>query len=191
MPLKTQSTIRRSFITVTLLIAAACSSTPVPPTATPIVITTTPIPRTPVPTFERLETPTPTPLPTEPLIVRDALTGAADTLYIRPKPSTMADIADTVDAATAFDYIGRTDDDRWLQVSYGDSQSGWLLARSVTLPFAVDDAAGHRHCRERRLRRAGLSASSGWHHLLRQPAQRSRGRRPDSSAHADPPRRSP
>ncbi len=138
MPLKTQTTIRQGFIALTVLLAAACSSTPVLPTATPIVITTTPIPRTPVPTFERLETATPTPLPTEPLIIRDALTGAADTLYVRPKPSTMAEIADTVAASTAFNFVGRTDDNRWLQVNYGADQSGWLLARSVTLPFAVD-----------------------------------------------------
>ncbi len=71
----------------------------------------------------------------------------------------MAEIADTVAAATAFDFVGRTDDNRWLQVTYGDDQSGWLLARSVTLPFAIDTLARHRDGGERRLRRAGLAAS--------------------------------
>ena len=46
----------------------------------------------------RLETATPTPLPTEPLIIRDSLTGSGDSLYVRDKPSTMADDHRTVSA---------------------------------------------------------------------------------------------
>ncbi len=110
-----------------------------PPTETPVVITTTPIPRTPVPTFDRVETAMPTPLPTEPLIVRDAMTGEGDTLYIRPKPSAMAAISDTVAVSTSFNFVGRTADKRWVQATYGDSQTGWLLTRAVMLPSAIDN----------------------------------------------------
>ncbi|MEP7293648.1 MAG: SH3 domain-containing protein [Chloroflexota bacterium] len=139
MGLKRHLILKRSPALVMLLLAAACSPTAVvpTPTATPIVLTTTPVPRTPVPTYDVIETATPTPVPTEPLIIRDSLSGTADSLYVRERPSTMAAIIRSVSASDALDYSGRTDDNRWVEVVFDDETTGWLLARAIMLPLDV------------------------------------------------------
>lgn len=124
---------------VILMLAAACSPTAAPtPTPSPIVLTTTPVPRTPVPTFDVVETATPTPVPTQPLIIRDAMSGNGDSLYVREKPSTMAAITISVNASDPLNFTGRTEDDRWVQVTFEDESSGWLLARALTLPLDIN-----------------------------------------------------
>lgn len=123
---------------IIVMLAAACAPTAVPtPTPTPIVLTTTPVPRTPVPTFDVVETATPTPVPTQPLIIRDAMSGNEDALYVREKPSTMAAITTTVNASDPLNFTGRTEDNRWVQVTFEDETSGWLLARALTLPLDI------------------------------------------------------
>src|SRR5579871_186618 len=118
-----------------LMLAVACSPTN-NPQATPQVVTATPLSHTPVPTFDRYETPTPSPEPTQPLIIRDALTGNGDSLYVRNKPSTMGTITQQVNAddAVKLSYIGRSDDSRWLQATLSDGSTGWIMARAITLP---------------------------------------------------------
>jgi uncharacterized protein YgiM (DUF1202 family)/lysophospholipase L1-like esterase len=128
----------RSLAVITLLmLAVACSpSTPLP-TPTAIVLTMTPIPRTPVPTIGIPRTEAPTPLPTQPLIIRDSMTGSGDTLYLRDKPSTMAAIIRSIEASAALQFVGRTQDSRWVQVQLGDEDesTGWLLSRALSLPL--------------------------------------------------------
>ncbi|MEO8395936.1 MAG: SH3 domain-containing protein, partial [Chloroflexota bacterium] len=98
-----------------------------------VVLTTTAVPRTQVPTFQRLETATLTPLPTEPLIIRDSLTGNGDSLYVRDKPSTMGTIIHLIGVNDSLKFTGRTDDNRWVQATFDDGTVGWLLTRAVTL----------------------------------------------------------
>ncbi len=120
-----------------LLAAAACAPGTATPTATPIVMTTTPVPLTPVPTFAPIQTAAPTALPTQPLIIRDALTGEGDALYVREKPSTMGAITRQVSATDALNFTGRTDDSRWVEVTFDDESKGWLLTRALTLPVNI------------------------------------------------------
>ncbi len=128
----------RSMVALLLLVsAAACAPTSPTATPTPIVLTTTPVPRTPVPTMPIIRTATPTPVPTEPLVIRDSLTGSADALYVREKPSTMAAITQTIKPTDPLDFVGRTDDNRWIQVSFADASTGWLLSRALTLPMDI------------------------------------------------------
>ncbi len=134
MPLIRQP-IRGLALFVMLILAAACVPQATP-TATPIVITTTPVPITPVPTVVRLATAAPTALPTEPLIVRDSLTGYGDQLYVRERPSTMAAITYSISQTTDFKFVGRSDDQRWVQVTF-DKGQGWLLARALILPVDI------------------------------------------------------
>ena len=121
-------------VTLLLLTVVACSQNKPSATATPVVLTTTAVPRTQVPTFQRLETATLTPLPTEPLIIRDLLTGDSDSLYVRDKPSTMGTITHEVGINDTLNFSGRTDDNRWIQITLDDGSTGWLLSRAVTLP---------------------------------------------------------
>lgn len=139
MRLKRQSNLRRiSALSVLLLLVAACSPTVVPtPSATPIVLTTTAVPRTPVPTFDVLETPTPTPVPTQALVIRDAISGSGDMLYVRDKPSTMATIIQSVSATDELNFTGRSNDSRWVEVTFDDDSKGWLVARALELPFDI------------------------------------------------------
>src|SRR4051812_40991029 len=125
---------RRLAVMFLLLTVVACSQQGPSPTATPVVLTTTAVPRTQVPTFQRLETATLTPLPTEPLIIRDSLTGDSDSLYVRDKPSTMGTIVHEVGVNDTLKFSGRTDDNRWIQITLDDGSTGWLLSRAVTLP---------------------------------------------------------
>ena len=139
MVLRKQPIYRRGFfVLMLLLLAAACSQGN--PTSTPEIITTTPVPHTPVPTFDRYETATPTPLPTEPLVMRDALTGNGDSLYVRDKPSTMGTITQQVNAddAEKLNFVGRSDDSRWVQAKLADGSTGWLLARGLNLSTDLD-----------------------------------------------------
>ncbi|MFN8447551.1 MAG: SH3 domain-containing protein [Anaerolineae bacterium] len=130
---------RRSFaVLVVLMLAAACAPATPTVTPTPIVLTTTPIPRTPVPTIGIVETATPTPVPTEPLVIQDALSGTNTALYVREKPSTMAAILRTVSATDPLDFVGRTNDNRWVQVTLDDTTSGWLVARALTFPLDIN-----------------------------------------------------
>ncbi|MFN8560947.1 MAG: SH3 domain-containing protein [Anaerolineae bacterium] len=130
---------RRSFaVLVVLMLAAACAPATPTVTPTPIVLTTTPIPRTPVPTIGIVETATPTPVPTEPLVIQDALSGTNTALYVREKPSTMAAILRTVSATDPLDFVGRTSDNRWVQVTLDDTTSGWLVARALTFPLDIN-----------------------------------------------------
>lgn len=116
-----------------LLFLAACAPTTPTATPTPIVLTTTPVPRTPVPTIGIVPTETPTPIPTEPLVIQDSLTGSSDALYVREKPSTMAAILRTVSESDALNFTGRTQDSRWIQVTFDDDSLGWLLVRGLTV----------------------------------------------------------
>ena len=135
MVLKKQRNFGRCLVvSLLLLTVVACSQNKPSATATPVVLTTTAVPRTQVPTFQRLETATLTPLPTEPLIIRDSLTGDSDSLYIRDKPSTMGTIVHEVGVSDTLKFSGRTDDNRWIQITLDDGSVGWLLSRAVTLP---------------------------------------------------------
>ena len=135
MVLKKQSIYRRCLVvTFLLMTVVACSQNKPVATPTPIVLTTTAVPRTPVPTFQRVETAVPTPLPTEPLIIRDSLTGNGDSLYVRDKPSTMGTITHQVGVNDNLTFSGRTDDNRWIQITVDDGSTGWLLSRAITLP---------------------------------------------------------
>src|SRR4051812_27817582 len=101
-------------VTLLLITVVACSQTKPSATPTPVVLTTTVVPRTQVPTIQHLETATLTPLPTEPLIIRDSLTGNGDSLYVRDKPSTMGTITHLIGVNDSLKFSGRTDDNRWL-----------------------------------------------------------------------------
>jgi SH3-like domain-containing protein len=65
------------------------------------------------------------------------MTGNGDTLYLRDKPSTMAAITQSIEPDAALQFVGRTQDNRWVQVELDDEDetSGWLLARALTLPL--------------------------------------------------------
>ncbi len=120
-----------------LLLAAACAQGTPTPESPAIIITTTPVPRTPVPTVARVETATPTIAPTQPLIILDSLTGTDDSLYVRDKASSMGSIIGTVSATDTLSFTGRTDDNRWVEISFGDG-SGWLLTRAINLPLDIN-----------------------------------------------------
>jgi uncharacterized protein YgiM (DUF1202 family) len=128
----------RVLVVVLLFAAAACAPTAERSTPTPVVLTTTPIPRTQVPTFAPFVTAAPTALPTEPLIIRDALTGHGDSLYVREKPSTMSAIIRQVNDTEPLKFTGRSDDGRWVQATFEDGGTGWLMARALTLPVNLN-----------------------------------------------------
>ncbi|MDZ4766761.1 MAG: SH3 domain-containing protein [Chloroflexota bacterium] len=117
---------------------AACAPESSLPTAPP-TLTRAPLVITAVPTMAHTVTPPPTPMPTLSPVVRDALTGTGASLYVREAPASMAAIIRTINDLASRRFIGRSDDNEWIQAEFLDGASGWLMARAVALDLPITD----------------------------------------------------
>lgn len=105
--------------------------TPVPPTATPFVVTATPVPGTP------LSTPDPN-VTVVAAATRDPNLAVvtAPALNVRSGPSTSYPVITTVVAGTVLTVLGRNDVNTWIAVRLEDGTEGWVT-RSLTDYFTL------------------------------------------------------
>jgi hypothetical protein len=121
-----------------MLMLSACAPTDTPP-ALPPTATRIPLVITAVPTMAHTATPPPTPRPTLSPVVRDATTGSGASLYVRESPASMAAIIRAINDLAARRYVGRSDDNEWIQAEFLDGASGWIMARAVALDHPISD----------------------------------------------------
>ena len=74
--------------------------------------------------------PSPTSVPST---IRDGISGTESHIYVRVGPSTMSTIFTQVNDLASLEPVGRTEDERWLQVRLADQRNGWIMAEAIRI----------------------------------------------------------
>lgn len=101
---------------------------PQPPTFTPVVYQT----NTPLPTAVQPTVVQPTAMPGA------AVCGICGGLRLRETPGTAGNILGELDAYTPLQIIGRTEDNKWVQVVLQDGQNGWVSVGYLAVYIDLD-----------------------------------------------------
>jgi uncharacterized protein YgiM (DUF1202 family) len=112
---------------VAYLIAACTGGEPTPtPSPTPTETPTQMPTPSPVPTIAPTSTPLPTATPLTSQIPR-VLARADELVYVRAEPNTLLPVTGVFESNQSWQAVGRTNDNQWLEVLYGEGESGWIV----------------------------------------------------------------